>query len=70
MGVTTFTDEHTSPVSIIDSHNLIPNLLPQAIKSVEFVERDGGVGSVKQINLAEGRNFKSIKYRIAELNEH
>ncbi|XP_060210699.1 major allergen Pru ar 1-like [Lycium barbarum] len=95
MGVTKFTDEHTSPTvaptvadlrweirhcspippsrifkaSIIDSHNLIPKLLPQAIKRVEFVQGDGGVGSVKQINLAEGSSFKSIKYRIDELNE-
>ncbi|KAJ8538392.1 hypothetical protein K7X08_014932 [Anisodus acutangulus] len=77
MGVTFFTDEHTSAVSpsrifkasIVDSHNLIPKLLPQATKSVEFVQGDGGVGSVKQINLAEGSSFKSIQYRIDELNE-
>ncbi|KAI3456035.1 hypothetical protein Pfo_012699 [Paulownia fortunei] len=77
MAITTFTDEHRSPVhplrifkaSIVDSHNLIPKLMPQAIKSVEIVEGDGGARSIKKINFAEGDNFKSVKYRIDELNE-
>lgn len=62
MVVTAYSDEHTSPVSasrifkasILDSHNLIPKLMPQVIKSIEIVEGDGGAGSVKQINFAEG----------------
>ncbi|CAN4088576.1 unnamed protein product [Withania somnifera] len=61
MAVTTFTEEHTSPLppkrifkaSIVDSHNLIPKLMPQAIKSIDV----------------QGSNFKSIKYRVDELNE-
>ncbi|XP_071937982.1 major allergen Pru ar 1-like [Coffea arabica] len=77
MGVTSYTDEHTSPVapsrifraSIVDSHTLIPKLLPQVIKSMDIIEGDGGAGSIKQIAFAEGSNFKSIKYRIDELNE-
>ena len=63
MGITTFTKEYASPIppsrlfkaSIIDSHNLIPKLMPQGIKSIEFVEGDGGVGSIKQINFVEGQ---------------
>ncbi|CAI9771299.1 unnamed protein product [Fraxinus pennsylvanica] len=77
MAVTTFVDEYTSPVSpsrifkasIVDSHNLIPKLMPQAIKSVAFVQGNGGTGSIKQINFAEGGAFKSVKYHIDELNE-
>ncbi|XP_060174594.1 major strawberry allergen Fra a 1-2-like [Lycium barbarum] len=77
MAITSFTDEYTSPVppsrifkaSIVDSHNLMPKLMPQAIKSIEFVQGNGGAGSIKQINFPEGGNFKSIKYRIDELNE-
>ncbi|XP_031099217.1 major allergen Pru ar 1-like [Ipomoea triloba] len=77
MSVTTFTEEHTSPVapsrifkaSIIDSHNLIPKLMPQAIKSIQILQGDGGAGSIKQINFHEGSNFKSIKYQVDELNE-
>ncbi|XP_022848598.1 uncharacterized protein LOC111370924 [Olea europaea var. sylvestris] len=62
MGITTFTEEHTSPVppsrifkaSIVDSHNLIPKLMPQAIKSIQIIQGNGGAGSIKQINFAEG----------------
>lgn len=67
MAVITFTDEHSSPIarsrifkaSIIDSHNLIPKLLPQAIKSIDIIEGDGGTGSIKQINFAQGQNALS-----------
>ncbi|KAH6768219.1 hypothetical protein C2S51_013555 [Perilla frutescens var. frutescens] len=77
MGVTTFTDEYTSPVapsrifkaSIVDSHNLVPKLLPQAIKSIEITQGDGGAGSIKQINFAEGSPLRCVKYRVDELNE-
>ena len=63
MGVLTYTDEHISTIppsrifkaSIIDSHNLMPKLLPDAIKSVEFIKGDGGVKSIKQINFAGGK---------------
>nr|GLL41117.1 major allergen Pru ar 1-like [Ipomoea trifida] len=77
MGVSTYTDEQTSPVSpsrifkasIVDSHNLIPKLMPQAIKSIEILQGNGGTGSIKQINFPEGSSLKSIKYYIDELNE-
>lgn len=63
MGVITYTDEQTSPIlparifkaSILDSHNLMPKLLPDAIKSVEFIKGDGQAGSIKQINFAGGK---------------
>lgn len=62
MGVVTFTEEFTSPVPaktlftalILDSDNLIPKLLPQAIKSIETIEGDGGPGSIKKMTFAEG----------------
>ncbi|KAK2986055.1 hypothetical protein RJ640_011496 [Escallonia rubra] len=74
MGIITFTDEHTSPIpvsrifkaSIIDSHNLIPKLLPQAIKSIDIVQGNGGAGSIKQINFEGGSH---LKHQIDELNE-
>ncbi|XP_027169347.1 major allergen Pru ar 1-like [Coffea eugenioides] len=77
MGVTTFNEEYTSPIapkrifkaSIVDSHNLIPKLMPQAIKSIEITQGNGGAGSIKQINFAEGSHFGSLKYQIDELNE-
>ncbi|KAL3506004.1 hypothetical protein ACH5RR_031386 [Cinchona calisaya] len=77
MAITTFSEEHTSPISpsrifkasIVDSHNLIPKLMPQAIKSIEITQGNGGAGSIKQINFAEGSHFGSLKYQIDELNE-
>ena len=62
MGVYTYTDENISPIPparifkalILDSHNLIPKLLPQLVKSIEFIQGDGGVGSIRQVTLHEG----------------
>lgn len=53
MGFTSFTDEDLK-ASILDSHNLIPKLMPQSIKSIELIQGDGGAGSIKQINFVEG----------------
>ncbi|XP_073155443.1 major allergen Pru ar 1-like [Henckelia pumila] len=77
MAITKFSDEHTSPVSpsrifkasIMDSHNLIPKLMPQAIKSINITQGDGGAGSIKQINFAEGSPIKYVKYRVDELDQ-
>ncbi|KAL8263152.1 hypothetical protein R6Q59_024501 [Mikania micrantha] len=73
MGIFTYTDGYTSPVlpvrifkaSIADSHNLMPKLLPDVIKSIDIIEGDGGVGSIKQINYAGG----FAKHKIDELDE-
>ncbi|TQE00326.1 hypothetical protein C1H46_014053 [Malus baccata] len=64
MSSISLSQEFTSPVAadrlfkalIIDSHNLIPKLMPQAIKSIEIIHGDGGAGSIKQINFAEGNH--------------
>ncbi|KAJ4965943.1 hypothetical protein NE237_017792 [Protea cynaroides] len=75
MGVTVFTDEVTGPIpaarifkAILDSHNLLPKLIPDKIKSIE-VQGDGGPGSIKQINLAEDAPFKFVKHRIDVLDK-
>ncbi|XP_043689101.1 major strawberry allergen Fra a 1.07-like [Telopea speciosissima] len=76
MGITTFTEEISGPISlarifkagVLDAHNLLPKLLPDKIKSIE-VQGDGGPGSIEQINLAEGSPFKCIKHRIEELDK-
>ncbi|XP_039154879.1 pathogenesis-related protein STH-21-like [Eucalyptus grandis] len=76
MGVTTFTQEFTTPIApsrmfkalIIDSHNLIPKIAPQGIKNIEFVEGNGGVGSIKVTNFAEGGHLKFLKHKIDALD--
>ncbi|KAK3418026.1 hypothetical protein EUGRSUZ_H04008 [Eucalyptus grandis] len=35
------------------THNIIPKIVPGGIKSVKFIEGDGGVGSIKQTNFSE-----------------
>ncbi|XP_010245451.1 PREDICTED: major allergen Pru ar 1-like [Nelumbo nucifera] len=76
MGVTTYTQEFTTSIAparmfkalILDSHNLIPKLMPQSIKSIEIVEGDGDIGSIKQTNFHEGSHFKFLKHRIDGLD--
>ncbi|KAL1819446.1 hypothetical protein ACET3Z_014315 [Daucus carota] len=77
MGFASHTYEYTSPIaasrifkaSILDSHNLIPKLLPQGIQSIKLIQGNGGAGSIKQVNFIDGRNFSSLKYHIDELSE-
>ncbi|OWM88101.1 major allergen Pru ar 1-like [Punica granatum] len=72
MAVTCFTQEFRTSIApsrmfkalILDSHNLIPKIAPQGIKSIEFVEGDGGAGSIKQTNFADGGHLKWLKHRI------
>lgn len=61
-GGLTFTEEFTSPVAagklfkalVLDSDNLLPKILPQAFKSIEIVEGNGGPGTIKKLTFAEG----------------
>ncbi|OWM88099.1 major allergen Pru ar 1-like [Punica granatum] len=72
MAVTCFTQEFKTTIApsrmfkalILDSHNLIPKIAPQGIKSIDFIEGDGGAGSIKQTNFANGGHLKWLKHRI------
>lgn len=63
MGFASYTDEYTSPIvasrifkaSILDSHNLIPKLLPQGIQSMKLYQANGGAGSIKRVNFIDGQ---------------
>lgn len=77
MAVVTFTEDIASPVPatrlfkamIVDADNLLPKIVPQAIKSVERIEGDGGPGTIKQMNFTEGIPFKYVKLRIDTLDK-
>ncbi|KAF8008402.1 hypothetical protein BT93_K2168 [Corymbia citriodora subsp. variegata] len=77
MGVFTFTNEYISTVPptrlfkalIMGSHNLIPKLMPQAIKSIDIIQGNEGIGTIRQINFIEGGQVIGIKSHIDELNE-
>ncbi|KAH7511425.1 hypothetical protein JRO89_XSUnG0203200 [Xanthoceras sorbifolium] len=75
MGALTFTEEFTSPVPagklfnalVLDSDNLLPMIMPQAFKSVETIEGDGGPGTIKKINFSS--EFKYLKNRVDALDK-
>ncbi|XP_027119284.1 major allergen Pru ar 1-like [Coffea arabica] len=77
MGVITYDHEVTSSVPaaklfkafILDFDNLIPKILPQAIKSVETLQGDGGAGTIKLTHFGEGSQYKSMKHRVDELDK-
>ncbi|CAA3031165.1 major allergen Pru ar 1-like [Olea europaea var. sylvestris] len=48
---------------ITDNHDVLPKVSP-SIKSIETIEGDGGVGSVKQTNFSNGAYFKYMKNRL------
>ncbi|CAI9768265.1 unnamed protein product [Fraxinus pennsylvanica] len=76
MGVVTCDVEITSSVPaarmfealVLDSDNLIPKIMPRVIESVETLEGDGGVGTVKLVNFGEDSQFKSVKYHVDALD--
>ncbi|XP_009347368.2 major strawberry allergen Fra a 1-3-like [Pyrus x bretschneideri] len=72
MGVFTYESEFTSVIPparlfnafVLDADNLIPKIAPQAVKSTEILEGDGGVGTIKKINFGEGSTYNYVKHRI------
>ena len=65
VGFFTFTDEFTSTVQpgrlfkalVLDAPNLIPKLMPEAIKNIQLVEGNGGPGSIQEITIVEGQLY-------------
>ncbi|EXB95730.1 Major allergen Pru ar 1 [Morus notabilis] len=76
MGVTSFMQEFSSPVPphilfkavILDIHNLVHKVMPQAIESIDIVQGNGGPGTIKQINFAKGTRYKYMRHRIDSLD--
>ncbi|XP_059647215.1 major allergen Pru ar 1-like [Cornus florida] len=77
MGLISYEMEITSSVPaaklfkafVLDADNLIPKILPQAIKSVEIIQGDGGVGTIKVISFGEGSQYKSVKHQVDGLDK-
>lgn len=62
MGVIRFEKEAPAAVApsrmfkaFVDSHNLLPKIVPQAFKSIDILQGDGGVGTVKLLKFAGGK---------------
>ncbi|KAG6436683.1 hypothetical protein SASPL_101585 [Salvia splendens] len=77
MGVITYDVENPSSISaaklfkalVVDSDTLIPKIMPQAIKNVEILEGDGGVGTIKVVHFGEGSEYKSVKQRVDAIDK-
>jgi hypothetical protein len=54
---------------ILDSHNICPKLMFSSVKSIEFIEGQGEVGSIKQINFTEASPIRYLKHRIDALDK-
>ncbi|KAK4769947.1 hypothetical protein SAY87_030479 [Trapa incisa] len=76
MGIVVKDIEITSTVSpakmfqafVLESDHIFPKVHPHAFKSIELVEGDGGVGSIKKITFAE-EHIKHAKHRIDLLDK-
>ncbi|KAH7521656.1 major strawberry allergen Fra a 1.05 [Ziziphus jujuba] len=49
---------------VLDADNLFPKIAPNAVKSVEIIEGDGGAGTIKKITFGEGSHFNYSKQKI------
>ncbi|XP_058212561.1 major allergen Pru av 1-like [Rhododendron vialii] len=54
---------------VLDGDTLIPKVLPQAIKSVETLQGDGGAGTIKLTTFGEGSKHKCVKHKIDALDK-
>ncbi|KAL5542656.1 hypothetical protein UlMin_010366 [Ulmus minor] len=72
MGVFIYESEFTSTIPparlfkafVLDADNLIPKIAPQAIKSAEIIEGNGGPGTIKKITFGEGSQFNYVKHQV------
>ncbi|XP_058190735.1 major allergen Pru ar 1-like [Rhododendron vialii] len=54
---------------VLDGDTLIPKVLPQAIKSVETLQGDGGAGTIKLTTFGEGSKHKCVKHKVDALDK-
>ncbi|XP_009594720.1 pathogenesis-related protein STH-2-like [Nicotiana tomentosiformis] len=72
MGITTYTQDIATLVApdrvfkalVLDAENVVPKLMPKAVKNIEIVEGDGGAQSIKKMNFVEGYPIKYLKHKI------
>ncbi|XP_010024765.2 major strawberry allergen Fra a 1-3 [Eucalyptus grandis] len=76
MGIINYSREVTSVIApsrmfkalVLESHNILPMIIPEGIKSVEFIEGEGGVGSIKKTDYGETAHIKYTKHKINALD--
>eukprot|EP00253_Pinus_taeda_P018500 PITA_18500 len=57
--------------TVKESHNFLPEVLPHIFSSVNILEGDGGVGTIKQFNFTPEaiKEFSYVKDRVDEIDE-
>ncbi|KAB2040182.1 hypothetical protein ES319_D02G064300v1 [Gossypium barbadense] len=53
---------------ILDGDNLIPKIVPQVFKSVEYIEGNGEPGSIRKVTFAQGNQFNYMKQKVEALD--
>ncbi|KAJ7955170.1 Major allergen d 1 [Quillaja saponaria] len=77
MGVFTFEHENISVIPparlfkalILEDIDLFTKAAPEFIKSIEVIEGDGGVGSIKKITFFDGNRVKCFKEKIEAIDK-
>ncbi|XP_022744117.1 major allergen Pru av 1-like [Durio zibethinus] len=77
MGVFTYESEVVTTIPpakmfdacILDGDKLIPKVVPQAFKSLEYIEGNGEPGSIKKVTFGEGTQFNYVKQKIEALDK-
>ncbi|MBA0612584.1 hypothetical protein Godav_013170 [Gossypium davidsonii] len=77
MGVFTYESEVITAIPpakmfkacIVDGDTLIPKIVPQAFKTVEYIEGNGEPGSIKKVTFGEGSQFNYMKEKVEALDK-
>ncbi|OMO85168.1 hypothetical protein COLO4_21710 [Corchorus olitorius] len=77
MGVFTYESEVVTAIPpakmfkacILDADELVPKIVPQAYKSVEYIQGNGEPGSIRKVTFGEGSQFSSMKQKVEALDK-
>ncbi|KAB2092814.1 hypothetical protein ES319_A02G056300v1 [Gossypium barbadense] len=77
MGVFTYESEIVTAIPpakmfkacILDGDTLIPKIVPQVFKSVEYLEGNGEPGSIRKVTFAQGNQFNYMKQKVEALDK-
>ncbi|XP_007029487.2 PREDICTED: major allergen Pru av 1 [Theobroma cacao] len=77
MGVFTYESEVVAAIPpakmfkacILDGDKLIPKIVPQAFKNVEYIEGNGEPGSIKKVTFGEGSQFNYMIEKVEALDK-
>jgi hypothetical protein len=73
MGVFTFEDSHPTPIAAtrlfnsFDNDTLLTKAAPEQIKSIETIEGDGGVGTIRKVTFTQGDAY--VKQKVDLINK-